>query len=63
MVHKNYNRFKEAAHGAVFRNDGRLLLAGSDESAVKLFDVSSKHLLRVFKGHQRYACVKKKTYF
>jgi U3 small nucleolar RNA-associated protein 15 len=53
MIHKNYNRFKEAALGATFRNDGRLLLAGSEESALKLFDVSSKNLLRVFKGHER----------
>ncbi|CAL8092690.1 unnamed protein product [Orchesella dallaii] len=53
MIHKNYNRFKEAAYGAVFRNDGKLLLAGSDECAVKLFEVTSKNLLRVFKGHQR----------
>lgn len=53
MIHKNYNRFREAAYGAVFRNDGKLLLAGSDECAVKLFEVGSKNLLRVFKGHQR----------
>ncbi|ODM94810.1 U3 small nucleolar RNA-associated protein 15 [Orchesella cincta] len=53
MIHKNYNRFKEAAYGGVFRNDGKLLLAGSDECAVKLFEVTSKNLLRVFKGHQR----------
>lgn len=53
MIHKNYNRFREAAYGGVFRNDGRLLVAGSDECAVKLFEVGSKNLLRVFKGHQR----------
>lgn len=53
MIHKNYNRFKEAAYGGVFRSDGKLLLAGSDECAVKLFEVGSKNLLRVFKGHQR----------
>jgi U3 small nucleolar RNA-associated protein 15 len=57
MIHKNYNRFKEAAFGGVFRNDGRLLLAGSEESALKLFDVSSKNLLRVFKGHQRFVVI------
>ncbi|CAG7717369.1 unnamed protein product [Allacma fusca] len=53
MIHKNLNRFKQAAFGAIFRKDGRLLLAGSDENAMKLFDVSSKNLLRVFKGHER----------
>lgn len=53
MIHKNYNRFREAAYGAVFRNDGKLLLGGSEECAVKLFEVGSKHLLRVFNGHQR----------
>jgi len=54
MIHKNYNRFREAAYGAIFHpRDGKLLLVGSEESALKLFDVSSKNLLRVFKGHQR----------
>ncbi|XP_018332201.1 U3 small nucleolar RNA-associated protein 15 homolog [Agrilus planipennis] len=51
VVAKNLSRFREAAYGAVFKSDGRLLLTGSEEKNVKLFDVSTKSLLRLFKGH------------
>ncbi|CAK1542175.1 unnamed protein product [Leptosia nina] len=51
VVAKNISKFKEAAYGATFRNDGRLLISGSEEAAVKLFDVQSKSVLRVFSGH------------
>ncbi|CAG9566041.1 unnamed protein product [Danaus chrysippus] len=51
VVAKNISKFVEAAYGGCFRNDGRLLVAGSEESAVKLFDVQSKNVLRVFTGH------------
>jgi U3 small nucleolar RNA-associated protein 15 len=53
QVQKNFTRFKESAFGGSFRSDGKLLIAGTDEGHVKLFDVSSKSLLRIFKGHQR----------
>lgn len=48
---KNLSRFRENAYGAVFRNDGRLIVAGSEETNVKLFDMQTKNLLRLFKGH------------
>ncbi|XP_041980515.1 U3 small nucleolar RNA-associated protein 15 homolog [Aricia agestis] len=51
VVAKNISKFVEAAYGATFRNDGRLIVAGSEEAAVKLFDVQSKNVLRVFTGH------------
>ncbi|CAG9836855.1 unnamed protein product [Diabrotica balteata] len=51
LVVKNLSRFRENAYGAVFRSDGKLILAGGEETNVKLFDVSSKSLLRLFKGH------------
>lgn len=51
MVAKNISKFKEGAYGASYRNDGRLLVCGSEEAAVKLFDVQSKNVLRVFTGH------------
>lgn len=51
VVAKNISKFVEAAYGGSFRADGRLLVAGSEESAVKLFDVQSKSILRVFTGH------------
>ncbi|XP_072938112.1 U3 small nucleolar RNA-associated protein 15 homolog [Epargyreus clarus] len=51
VVAKNISKFVEAAYGASFRSDGRLIISGSEEAAVKLFDVQSKNVLRVFTGH------------
>ncbi|XP_014244420.1 U3 small nucleolar RNA-associated protein 15 homolog [Cimex lectularius] len=51
LVHKNLSRFRENAYGGKFRSDGQLLCAGSEEQLVKLFDVHSKSLLRIFRGH------------
>lgn len=51
LVVKNLSRFRENAYGGEFRYDGKLLCSGSEEACVKLFDVSSKSLLRLFKGH------------
>lgn len=51
LVVKNLSRFRENAYGATFRSDGKLLCAGGEETNVKLFDVASKSLLRLFKGH------------
>lgn len=52
LVAKNLSRFQENAYGGTFRKDGRLLVAGDEESHVKLFDVSTKHILRSFRGHK-----------
>lgn len=52
LVVKNLSRFQESAYGGCFRNDGRLIVAGDEEGFVKLFDVSSKNILRLFKGHK-----------
>ncbi|KAL1494453.1 hypothetical protein ABEB36_010051 [Hypothenemus hampei] len=51
LVTKNLSRFRESAYGAVFRSDGTLILSGGEEKNVKLFDVSTKSMLRLFKGH------------
>lgn len=50
-VWKNLSRFREAAYGGSFRSDGRLLCAGGEESIIRMFDVSTKTPLRIFKGH------------
>ncbi|XP_014272973.1 U3 small nucleolar RNA-associated protein 15 homolog [Halyomorpha halys] len=52
LVHKTLSKFVQNAYGGSFRSDGNLLCAGSEDSNVKLFDVNSKSLLRVFKGHK-----------
>lgn len=54
LVHKTLSKFVENAYGGSYRSDGQLLCAGSEDSNVKIFDVNTKSLLRVFKGHRRY---------
>lgn len=49
---KTLNKFKENTYGGSFRNDGKLICTGGEEAVVKLFDVHSKALLRVFSGHK-----------
>ncbi|XP_041360479.1 U3 small nucleolar RNA-associated protein 15 homolog [Gigantopelta aegis] len=51
QILRTISRFREVAHSGSFRSDGQLLVAGGDEGSAKLFDVKSKSLLRVFKGH------------
>lgn len=46
LVVKNLSRFRENAYGAVFKSDGKLISAGGEEGNVKLFDVSTKSMLR-----------------
>ncbi|CAA9994938.1 unnamed protein product [Nesidiocoris tenuis] len=53
QVYKTLSKFKENTYGATFRSDGQLLCCGGDESQVKVFDVASRGILRVFKGHTR----------
>uniref|UniRef100_A0A1B0FJL0 U3 small nucleolar RNA-associated protein 15 homolog n=1 Tax=Glossina morsitans morsitans TaxID=37546 RepID=A0A1B0FJL0_GLOMM len=52
LVVKNLSRFQETAYGGTFRRDGRLLVAGDEQGLVKLFDTSTKNVLRLFKGHK-----------
>ncbi|XP_055613313.1 U3 small nucleolar RNA-associated protein 15 homolog [Uranotaenia lowii] len=52
LVVKNITKFQEGAHGGSFRKDGNLLVAGDDLGKVRLFDVSSKSILRFFEGHK-----------
>lgn len=52
LVVKNISTFQQSAYGATFRQDGRLLVAGDEEARVRVFDTSSKTVLRYFKGHK-----------
>ncbi|XP_042856793.1 U3 small nucleolar RNA-associated protein 15 homolog [Penaeus japonicus] len=51
QVWRTLSRFQRNAYGARFRQDGQLLVVGTDEGQVKLFNHRQKQLLRVFKGH------------
>ncbi|KAG8201703.1 hypothetical protein JTE90_012767 [Oedothorax gibbosus] len=46
------SRFKKQAYGGVFRKDGKLLVAGSEDGFLRLFEVEGHRQLRVFKGHK-----------
>ncbi|KAM4576177.1 U3 small nucleolar RNA-associated protein 15 homolog [Odontesthes bonariensis] len=50
---KTFTRFKDTAYCGRFRSDGQLLVAGCEDSVVRLFDVSGKVALRMFKGHTK----------
>ena len=44
-------KFRSAALSGRFRSDGRLLCAGDEEGAVRVFDAQSRAELRVLRGH------------
>ncbi|XP_056457669.1 U3 small nucleolar RNA-associated protein 15 homolog [Gadus chalcogrammus] len=50
---KTFTRFKDTAYSGRFRSDGQLLVAGCEDSAVRLFDVSGRVAIRMFKGHTK----------
>lgn len=50
---KSFTRFKNTAYCGRYRSDGQLLVAGCEDSVVRLFDVSGKVALRMFKGHTK----------
>lgn len=52
LVTKNLSRFQKTAYGGTFGKEGRLLVTGDDDGNVKLFDTSSRNVLRLFQGHQ-----------
>lgn len=49
---RQFTRFKDKAYGGSFRQDGRLIAAGGEDSVVQVFDSGSRTLLRQFKGHK-----------
>jgi U3 small nucleolar RNA-associated protein 15 len=52
-VVKTITRFKDTARGGEFRKDGKLIVAGSEEGLVQVFDVGSRAVLRTMKGHDQ----------
>lgn len=52
-VVKTVSRFKDTARCGEFRKDGKLMVAGSDDAIVQVFDVGSRAVLRTFKGHNQ----------
>ena len=50
-VYKTMTKFQDACFGAKFRRDGKLLCVGTSEGQLKIFDVATKTLLRILRGH------------
>uniref|UniRef100_A0A671LA30 U3 small nucleolar RNA-associated protein 15 homolog n=1 Tax=Sinocyclocheilus anshuiensis TaxID=1608454 RepID=A0A671LA30_9TELE len=50
---RSFTRFRDTAYGGRFRGDGKLLVAGSEEGLIRLFDISGRVALRQFKGHSK----------
>nr|XP_034956025.1 U3 small nucleolar RNA-associated protein 15 homolog [Zootoca vivipara] len=50
---KTFSRFKDVAYCATYRDDGKLLVAGSEEGIIRLFDTSGRAALRQFDGHTK----------
>ncbi|TKC48137.1 hypothetical protein EI555_010699 [Monodon monoceros] len=50
---KTFSRFKDTAYCATFRQDGKLLVAGSEDGGIQLFDISGRAPLRQFEGHTK----------
>lgn len=50
---KTFSRFKDTAYCATFRQDGQLLVAGSEDGVVQLFDINGRAPLRQFEGHTK----------
>lgn len=49
---RQFTRFKDKAYSGTFRQDGRLIAAGGEDTVVQVFDAGSRTLLRQFKGHK-----------
>uniref|UniRef100_A0A8C1FX37 U3 small nucleolar RNA-associated protein 15 homolog n=1 Tax=Cyprinus carpio TaxID=7962 RepID=A0A8C1FX37_CYPCA len=50
---RSFTRFRDTAYGGSFRGDGKLLVAGSEEGLIRLFDISGRVALRQFAGHSK----------
>lgn len=50
---RSFTRFKSTAYGGCYRGDGQLLVTGSEEGLIRLFDVSGRVALRQYSGHNK----------
>ncbi len=48
---KTFSKFHGPVFGAKYRADGKLLVCGGDEGRVRVFDDSTRSMLKQFKGH------------
>lgn len=51
-VKKTISRFKDVAYSATIRSDGTLMVAGGERPIVQVFELSTRSVLRSFRGHK-----------
>eukprot|EP00743_Colponemidia_sp_Colp-15_P003436 GILK01003710.1.p1 GENE.GILK01003710.1~~GILK01003710.1.p1 ORF type:complete len:535 (+),score=87.61 GILK01003710.1:42-1607(+) len=51
-VRKTIGRFKDIVYTGTWRRDGKLMVGGDATGVVKVFDMSTRSVLREYKGHQ-----------
>lgn len=52
-IYRTLTRFKDVACCASYRHDGKMLAAADEQGCTQLFDLSSRSVMRSFRGHQR----------
>ena len=52
-IYRTLTRFKDVACCATYRHDGKMLAAGDEQGCTQLFDLSSRSVMRSFRGHER----------
>lgn len=50
-VRRTIGRFKDTAHSPDFKPGGQLLVAGSDNGLVQVFQLAGRSILRQYQGH------------
>ena len=50
---KTISRFDDIAHGADFRRDGRVMVAGDESGAIQVFDINSRAILKTWREHKQ----------
>lgn len=51
---KTFSKFKEQVLFGQYRQDGKLIVAGTEAGVVKVYDVDRKSCLRILNGHNGY---------
>lgn len=52
-VQQSISRFKKTAYSGCIRRDGKLVVAGSEDNSIQVFEVGTRSILRQLTGHVR----------
>ena len=51
-VTRTFSKFKEVVYSASYRRDGKLIATGDERGLIKIFEPSTREVLRKMKGHE-----------